>query len=136
MADDVTVVLHDDHHPDGRRRAVRLVWSAADPLAVRVEVADPPVGHWVVLRDALRTGLTQPTGIGQVRISPAGANVALTLRIPGRLLVVRLPRERLGAFLTETEAVVPPGSERCGESLDAALDAMLDGSGGAWPPDR
>jgi hypothetical protein len=121
MSDDVTVVVEDDHHL--RRRAVRLSWSARDPLAVRVDVGS---GAWVVLRDTLRAGLTQPTGVGQVRVGPAGSDVALTLRAPGQLLVVRLRRERLRAFLEQTEAVVPAGSEPCRESLDAALEAMLD----------
>lgn len=129
MADDVTVeaVLDDGHHPGEGRRTVWLRWSARDPLAVRVEVVGASFGHWVVLRDTLRDGLTRPTGIGQVRVGPVGRHVALTLHAEGRLLVTRIPAERLRAFLDQTAAVVAPGDEACDESLNAALDAMFDG---------
>lgn len=128
MADDVTVeaVLDDGHHPAEGRRTVRLCWSTSDPLAVRVEVVGARFGRWVVLRDTLREGLTRPTGIGQVRIGPVGRHVTLTLQAHGRLLVTRIPAERLRAFLDQTEAVVAPGEEACDESLDATLDAMFD----------
>lgn len=127
MADDVTVeaVLDDGHHPDEGHRTVRLRWTAGDPLAVRVDVAG--AGRWVVLRDTLRDGLTRPTGIGQVRVGPVGRHVTLTLQARGRLLVTRIPAERLRAFLDQTEAVVAPGEEPCDESLNATLDAMFDG---------
>lgn len=130
MTSDVTVeAVLDDGHPDDARRGVRLRWSAGDPLAVRVELVD--AGHagwgpWVVLRDTLRRGLSEPTGIGQVRVGPVGRHVTLTLRSAGRLLVTRLPADGLRAFLDRTEAVVPTGAEGCDQSLDATLDALFD----------
>lgn len=121
----VEVVLDDGHHPVEGRRSVRLRWLADDPLAVRVDVVGAPGGPWVVLRDVLRAGLLRPTGIGQVRVGPVGTHVTLTLRSTGRLLVTRIPAERLRAFLDQTETVVATGAEPCDRSLDAALDSLL-----------
>lgn len=122
--DDVTVVLH--HGDAASRPPIRLSWSRHDPLAVRVEIVGLALEPWVVLRDILRAGLTQPTGIGRVRIGPVGLDAALTLQEVGRLFVARLPADQLRDFLAATEAIVPAGSEACGDSLDAALDAMLN----------
>jgi Streptomyces sporulation and cell division protein, SsgA. len=120
----VEAVLDGGHHSAGRR-AVRLRWSSGDPLAVRVDVVGTRAGPWVVLRDVLREGLTQPTGIGQVRVGPVGRHVTLTLQSAGRLLVTRVAAERLRAFLDQTETVVAAGTEACDESLDATLDALF-----------
>lgn len=127
MADEVTVeAIFDDGRAPREQRTVRLCWTATDPLAVLVEVAGMRRGPWVVARDALRAGLRQPTGIGAVRVGPVGDDVVLTLQADRFPHVVRVPAGRLRAFLDQTDSVVAPGSESYTDSLNAALDDLLD----------
>jgi hypothetical protein len=118
---------------------LRLSWSAADPLAVVLVVAAKPEhpsllrGRWVVLRDRLREALsggrpldTPETLGGYVQVTATGGYVTLTLRAVPLPCVVSVPIEPVCAFLAETDAVVPPGRERCQPALDAEISRMLD----------
>jgi hypothetical protein len=122
----------------GRRTVLRLVWSAGDPLAVRLELtAQPdhpalPRGEWVVLRDFLRYGLDEPTGDGAVRIRPDELRdrVWFELARPGRAACVSIPRDLARDFLDRTEGCVPCGEERSSDAIDALLDRLLRSDGG------
>src|SRR5215203_408273 len=92
------ILLGDGRPWRGHVPALRLSWSAADPLAVVLVVgARPPHpsllrGRWVVLRDALRAvlapgggppggaGVGAPRPAGHVQMSRTGEHVTLTLR--------------------------------------------------------
>ena len=134
-------VVIDDRGSTGRGRitVLTLLWRPEDPLAVEILlVAQPdhpalPRGRWVVLRDFLRYGLDEPTGDGAVRISPdpARARVRLDLERPGRDATVSVPRDTVLAFLEDTERVVPSGTERSEDAIDALLARLL----GTQPPD-
>ena len=112
---------------------LRLVWSAADGLAVDLLLtAEPdhpalPRGHWVILRDFLRYGLDEPTGDGEVRIRPDALRdrVWFELARPGRAACVSVPREVVRDFLDRTEAAMPCGTERSDEAIDALLLRLL-----------
>ncbi len=138
----VTVeVVIDDRGSSGRGRmtVLTLLWHPEDPLAVEILlVAQPdhpalPRGRWVVLRDFLRYGLDEPTGDGAVRIRPdvTGSRVQLELARPGRDATVSVPRDTVLAFLEQTEQLVPSGTERSEDAIDALLARLL----GAQPPE-
>lgn len=131
---EVAVVIDDMAHTGpGRLTVLRLGWSAADPLAVRLLLtAQPehpalPRGEWVVLRDFLRYGLEEPTGDGTVRIRPDEARDRIWLELEryGRPACVSLPRVTVRAFLDRTELVVASGAERSQEALDRLLDRLM-----------
>jgi hypothetical protein len=129
------VVISDDGQTGrGRRTVLSLVWSAQDPLAVElVLTAQPdhpalPRGRWVVLRDFLRYGLSEPTGDGEVRIRPDELRdrVWFELARPGRAACVSVPREVARDFLDRTDAETPSGVD---EALDALLERLLTSGG-------
>ena len=128
------VVIEDGGHSGrGRLTVLRFSWSPADPLAVDLLLsAQPdhpalPRGRWIVLRDFLRYGLTEPTGDGVVRIrpDPARDRVWLELERDGRPACVSVAGDRLRAFLDHTEQQVPCGAERSDAALEDLLNRLL-----------
>src|SRR3712207_6343614 len=124
-----------------------LCYDATDPFAVRIAFGD--VGDdtgtvdtnegiaWLVSRELLQTGLDRPSGEGDVRVWPAHAAsdvLFLHLRAPSGEALFELSRATVAAFLRQTEALVPSGSESGMLSLDEELQALL--SGGADPTGR
>ncbi len=133
---DVTLdVVIDDagHSGRGRLTVLSFAWRPSDPLAVALVLsAQPdhpalPRGTWVVLRDFLRYGLTEPTGDGSVRIRPdlLRDRVWLELERYGRPACVSVSREQVAAFLDRTEERVPCGGERSEAALEDLLDRLL-----------
>jgi hypothetical protein len=118
----------------GRRTVLQLVWEAEDPLAVQlVLTAQPdhpalPRGRWVVLRDFLRYGLSEPTGDGEVRIRPDELRdrVWFELARPGRAACVSIPREVAREFLDRTDTATPYDVE---QAVDALLERLLTSGG-------
>ena len=125
-----------------------LCYDPTDPFAVRIAFGD--VGDerdlvdvdeagiaWLVSRELLQSGLDRPSGEGDVRVWPAhGATdvLFLHLRAPSGEALFELSRATVAAFLRQTEALVPSGSESAMLSLDEELQALL--SGGADPTGR
>ncbi|HSP36663.1 MAG TPA: SsgA family sporulation/cell division regulator [Frankiaceae bacterium] len=120
-------------HRSGKRTILRLAWRREDPLAVELTLTSTPDhpalprGRWVVLRDFLRYGLEEPTGDGEVRISPDVEQSAVSIRLArdGRPAWVKVPSETVRDFLDETEAILPSGEESSEEALDALIRALL-----------
>jgi hypothetical protein len=123
-----------------------LSYEAADPFAVRITFGDTPSGPetaddgvtWLVGRDLLRVGLDRPAGDGDVRVWPASATadvLFLHLRAPSGEALFELSRATLAAFLRQTEALVPTGSEAAVLDLDEELATLLS-NGGADPSGR
>jgi hypothetical protein len=126
-----------------------LCYDPSDPFAVRIAFGD--VGDendlvdveeagiaWLVSRELLQGGLDRPSGEGDVRVWPAhGATdvLFLHLRAPSGEALFELSRATVAAFLRQTEALVPSGSESAMLSLDEELQALLSG-GGADPTGR
>ncbi|MCA1712318.1 MAG: SsgA family sporulation/cell division regulator [Actinobacteria bacterium] len=131
-----TEVVLDDGRLTGRGRTtvLRLTWSPAEPLAVRLTLTSQPdhpalpSGQWVVLRDFVRYGLEEPTGDGHVRIRPDEQldRVWFELARPGRAACVSVPRPTVRDFLDATDAAVPTGEERSAEAIDALLALLLE----------
>jgi hypothetical protein len=124
-----------------------LGYDPADPYAVRIafgEVGTTADGNpsaadggiaWLLGRELLRSGLDRPTGEGDVRIWPAhsAADVLfLHLQAPSGEALFELSRATVAAFLRQTDAMVPPGSEGSLLALDDELAALLS-NGGADP---
>lgn len=131
-----TVIDDGGHGGRGRRTTLRFVWTPDDALAVHLHLhAQPdhpalPRGTWVLLRDLLRSGLTEATGDGSVRVRPDDVRdrVWFELDLPtyGRSACVSVPRERVRAFLALTEQAVPRGGERSAEAVERLLQRLLD----------
>jgi hypothetical protein len=128
------VVVEDDASASVRHvTVVALSWSDSDPLAVEIALTSQPnhpslpAGRWVVLRDFLRYGCSEPTGDGDVRISPVeDSRIRLDLTTHSRPHIVHLPAFVLRAFLDETEQVVPTGHEAGDEVIDELIRRLLD----------
>jgi hypothetical protein len=126
-----------------------LCYDATDPFAVRIafgEVGDAHSGvqlddggiAWLVSRELLQRGMDAPAGVGDVRLWPAHAAtdvLFLHLRAPSGEALFELSRATVAAFLRQTEALVPPGSESDLLDLDNELHALLS-NGGADPTGR
>ena len=135
LNDEVTaeVVVEGTVSGQNRHTVLWLTWQRSDPLAVGLRLcAYPdhpalPRGHWSLLRDFLRYGLEEPTGDGDVRLTPdAGrGSVRLELTYDGRCTSVDVPCATVIEFLDRTEAVVPSGVEATSETLDALIERLL-----------
>jgi hypothetical protein len=128
------VVVNDGGGKSSRHRTVlALSWDDSDPLAVRIVLSTEPDhpslprGEWVMLRDFLRYGCSEPTGDGAVRIRPDGVNrILLALQDDTKTFEVRVPAATLTGFLDETERAVPTGREAGEEVLDELIRRLLD----------
>jgi hypothetical protein len=81
--------------------------------------------RWLIGRDLLLAGMTDPVGEGDVQLSPSideygRAAVVIELSSPHGRLVTQVSTRDLGSFLGRTLASVPEGTE----SID--LDRMVD----------
>jgi hypothetical protein len=128
------VVVNDDGATSSRHRTVlALSWNDSDPLAVSILLSTEPDhpslphGEWVMLRDFLRYGCSEPTGDGSVRIRPdSDGRVLLVLQDTSKTFEIRVPTATVTGFLDETELAVPTGSEAGEEVLDELIRRLLD----------
>ena len=117
----------------GHMTVLGLAWRRDDPLAVVLTLAAQPDhpslprGEWAVLRDFLRYGVEEPTGDGNVRVSP-GTDGLVTLELLGEAkpYVMRVRADIICEFLDATEAIVPTGSEADDAVLDALISRLLE----------
>jgi hypothetical protein len=110
-----------------------LRYDPTDPYAVHVLFhpdadSDDTVG-WSFARDLLVSGLSEATGIGDVRVwpwsTPRGAVVALALSSPDGNALFEVPRSVLARFLRRTFVAVPRGEESCYLDVDAVVGQLL-----------
>ncbi|MFI1935897.1 SsgA family sporulation/cell division regulator [Streptomyces purpureus] len=105
---------------------VRLRYVPHDPLAVRLDFlvaeSEPPVATWVFARDLLATGLTRPSGEGDVRVRPHGQDATDVELISGRArCLVRMASAPVRDFVVRTR----PAEEHCDEEIATALGRLL-----------
>ena len=126
-----------------------LCYDATDPFAIRIAFgdvgadtgcveADAAAISWLLSRELLQAGLERPTGDGDVRLWPAhdpADLLYLHLRAPSGEALFEMSRGTVAAFLRQTEALVPTGSEGSKLDLDHELMALLS-NGGADPSGR
>ena len=114
---------------DARGRSIDLPavlgYDPADPWAVEVTFGrSAETVRWLIGRDLMLAGMTDPVGEGDVQLSPSideygRAAVVVELNSPNGRLVTQLATRDLGSFLARTLAMVPEGTE----SID--LDQMV-----------
>lgn len=107
---------------DARGRSIDLPaalrYDPRDPWAVEIAFGRPGEEvRWLVGRDLLLEGRTDPTGEGDVQVSPSidergCAAVILELCSPSGRLIAQLSTRELTTFLDRTVAAVPPGTEQ------------------------
>jgi hypothetical protein len=95
----------------------RMSFHVDEPFAVTVAF-HPDLGGWIewtFARDLLVTGLTEPSGIGDVRVRPdlSEDEEMLTLEIesPDGYATFELEREDVQSFVNATLDLVPLGAE-------------------------
>jgi len=106
---------------------VELGYTAASPLVVQAlfDTGDELV-EWLIGRDLLRAGLTEPVGIGGVVVQPApGGRVLIELASPDGDSMFSVPADALHEFLNATFAEVPAGSEVELIDLDTVIQGLL-----------
>ena len=117
---------------DARGRTVDLPatfgYDPADPWAVCITFRGPKDDvSWLVARELLIRGLTDPAGEGDIQLWPSiddggRAAVVMELRSPDGHLVTELRTHELYRFLTRTQAMVPAGTEVM--DLDGLVEAI------------
>ncbi len=97
---------------EGHRKSADLDFYPADPWAVVLVTC---FRRWVFARELLAGGLLEPTGEGDVHISPdTGGDpdlILIRLSSPSGEAELRMPRGAAERALDEFEAVVPAGTE-------------------------
>ena len=113
-----------------------LTYDRTDPYAVTVAFDTAPHEHhsgdlvcWTFARSLLEQGVTRRVGDGDVKAWPAvvsgGQVVCLSLTSPSGDALFELPLRELVAFLTQSFAVVPSGSESDHVDTDLELALLL-----------
>lgn len=110
----------------------RLSYVANEPFAINIAFRTER-GRWVewtFARELLVQGLTEPTGIGDVRVRPdlAGDDDLLVLEIesPDGYALVEIEREDVERFLDAAAGVIPLGRESDYFDVDAFIDEITN----------
>lgn len=110
----------------------RLSYVASEPFSVNIAFRTDR-GQWVewtFARDLLVTGLSQPAGIGDVRVRPdlAADETILLLEIesPDGYALVEIEREDIERFVEASAEVVPFGRESERFDIDAFIDEITN----------
>lgn len=115
---------------DGSDTPVYSCWSydPADPYAITLAFGEDQ--GWVVwrfARDLVMEGLTQPTGLGDVRVRPdldeCSDVLVIELESPHGYAVIEMAREDAEIFIARTAKAVPPGTERI--DIDAFIALVM-----------
>lgn len=109
---------------------VSLRYSASDPYAVHmIFTGDVDDIEWMFSRDLLRTGLSTPTGDGDVHVWPSWGTgrelLMISLTSPDGQAVLQLDADDVRLFLDRTAAVVPYGEESV--DMESELAILLGG---------
>jgi len=110
----------------------RLSYVGSEPFAVNIAFRTER-GKWVewtFARDLLVAGLTEPAGIGDVRVRPDLATeediVILEIESPDGYALVEVEREDVEQFLDASAQVVPFGAEGDHFDIDAFIDEITN----------
>ncbi|MFD7286600.1 SsgA family sporulation/cell division regulator [Streptomyces sp. NPDC057539] len=108
-----------------------LRYDRADPFAVRMAFPPPATLEgtevtWEFSRELLATGMTEPVGVGDVRVRPFGyGRTVLEFHAPEGTAMVHLRTAELRRFLERSEDLVPVGREHLYLDLDHDLTELL-----------
>lgn len=106
----------------------RWTYDSTEPFAITVAFATER-GHWiewVFARDLLVDGLTEPSGVGDLRVAPDEDPDVLMLEIhaPSGSAVFALDRYDTEDFLARTLELVPAGAESTHFDIDRLLTEL------------
>jgi hypothetical protein len=145
------IEIPDEYLHDGmwvramRPKRARLRYSATDPYAVVLEIAEgwydplaspdlPAVWTvWDFARGLLAEGLHSPSGSGDVRVWPdtdTDCRVWIELSSPSGRLGFALPRAAVEDALESSYELVPAGTESARIDWERELAALAAGGGG------
>ncbi|MFE4369509.1 SsgA family sporulation/cell division regulator [Streptomyces sp. NPDC056835] len=108
-----------------------LRYDRADPFAVRMAFPPPATLEgtevtWEFSRELLATGMTEPVGVGDVRVRPFGyGRTVLEFHAPEGTAMVHLRTSELRRFLERSQDLVPAGREHLYLDLDHDLTELL-----------
>jgi len=106
-------------------------YDPTDPWAVAITFGTPSEEvRWVVGRDLLTSGLTDPAGEGDIRLWPSidedgRAVVCMDFHSPEGRLITHARTAELHSFLHRAWEAVPPGSENERVDLDLLAESLL-----------
>ena len=130
VAVEVTLECPDEH---GQHHQIETVlgYHTPDPYAVSMTflAAEEPL-TWTFARDLLLKGVQEPTGDGDVHVSPAinrdgRAAVLITLSSPDGHLLLEARTDQVVEFLDRTLALVPRGTESPNLDIDDMIAQIL-----------
>ncbi|QIZ01001.1 SsgA family sporulation/cell division regulator [Streptomyces sp. S1D4-11] len=111
--------------------STRLSYHSWDPHSVHIVFyteGRTPVS-WVFARDLLSEGTVRPSGLGDVRIWPGGAQepglLCLELSSPHGQALFTVPLDVVTSWLGRTYHLVPAGFEGASLDLDSELSRLL-----------
>ncbi|GAA1952620.1 SsgA family sporulation/cell division regulator [Amycolatopsis minnesotensis] len=110
----------------------RLSFLASEPFAVTIAFRSERGRwiEWVFARDLLVTGLTEPSGIGDVRVRPDLALdedlIALEIESPDGYALVEMELADLESFVANTLELVPAGAESEHFDVEALIEEITN----------
>jgi sporulation and cell division protein SsgA len=126
VAHDMFALLHEAAAPV----VTRWSYCADDPYAVTIEIqtrGDRWV-DWVLARELLVEGLSEPAGIGDVRVRPASMGewdvTLVEICSPDGHALLEVDRDLLQQFVQATIDLVPLGSEGMVVDIDAEIEKI------------
>ncbi|MEV6425861.1 SsgA family sporulation/cell division regulator [Streptomyces sp. NPDC051662] len=108
-----------------------LRYDRSDPFAVRMAFPPPATLEgtevtWEFSRELLAAGMTEPVGVGDVRVRPFGyGRTVLEFHAPEGTAMVHLRTAELRRFLERSQDLVPVGREHLYLDLDHDLAELL-----------
>jgi hypothetical protein len=126
VAHDMFALLHEAAAPV----VTRWSYCADDPYAVTIEIqtrGDRFV-DWVLARELLVEGLSEPAGIGDVRVRPASMGewdvTLIEICSPDGHAMLEVDRDLLRQFVQATIDLVPLGGEGMAVDMDAEIEKI------------
>jgi hypothetical protein len=110
----------------------RWTYESSEPYAITVAFATERGRwvEWVFARDLLIDGLTEPTGEGDLRVSPDDVDpelIVMEIYAPSGSAIFSLDREDVEDFLAATLDLVPAGTESTHFDIDRLLAELTAG---------
>ncbi|WP_223179311.1 SsgA family sporulation/cell division regulator [Streptomyces griseicoloratus] len=108
-----------------------LHYRVADPYAVRLTLGPStgPVTTWTFARELLAEGLRRPVGPGDVMVVPRYCHhphsICIVLSNLDGTALIELAAAQVDAFLQQTAALVPFGTESDHLDVDGAITALM-----------
>lgn len=109
--------------PDSRM-PMHLRYSPDEPIPVHLHFGDGR--EWLFARDLLIRGLNEATGVGDVRVWPAGTRMYVRLSSPDGTCLLSMDLPQVRRFVAHTWRLVPPGRETV--DVEAWISGLLDGA--------